>query len=95
VTSFPAVHEDIAVVVDRSVPAENVRETILSAGGELLHSARIFDVYEGEQVGEGHRSLALRLTYRAPDRTLTDAEVAERRQAIKEALAGIGGSLRE
>ncbi len=95
VTSFPAVHEDIAVVVDRSVPAENVRETILSAGGELLRSARIFDVYEGEQVAEGHRSLALRLTYRAPDRTLTDAEVAERRQAIKEALAGIGGSLRE
>jgi phenylalanyl-tRNA synthetase beta chain len=95
VTSFPAVHEDIAVVVERSVPAAQVRSVVVDAAGELLRSARIFDVYEGEQVGEGHRSLALRLTYRAPDRTLTDAEVAERREAIKEALAGIGGSLRE
>jgi phenylalanyl-tRNA synthetase beta chain len=55
----------------------------------------VFDLYRGEQVGEGRKSLALRLEFRAPDRTLTDAEVSERRQAIKEALAEIGGSLRE
>jgi phenylalanyl-tRNA synthetase beta chain len=46
-------------------------------------------------VGEGRKSLALQLEFRAADRTLTDAEVAERRQAITEAIAGIGGSLRE
>ena len=65
-----------------------------AGGGELLASVRVFDVYEGEQVGEGNRSLALRLEFRAPDRTLTDEEVAGSRQAIESALAGIGGRLR-
>ena len=68
---------------------------MLAGGGELLRGATIFDLYRGEQVGEGRKSLALRLEFRAADRTLTDAEVAERREAIKEALAGIGGALRE
>ena len=63
-------------------------------GGELLAGADVFDVYEGEQVGEGNRSLALRLEFRAPDRTLTDEEVAERRVAIEAAVAEIGGRLR-
>ncbi|MDQ4048206.1 MAG: hypothetical protein M3131_02330, partial [Actinomycetota bacterium] len=62
--------------------------------GELLGSARVFDVYTGEQVGEGSRSLTLRLEFRAPDRTLTDEEVAMSRSAIETALAAIGGRLR-
>jgi len=93
--TFPAVFQDLAVVVPDDVPAERVRETVLEGGGELLRSARIFDLYRGEQLGEGRKSLALRLEFRAPDRTLTDAEVAERREAIRAALGGIGGSLRE
>ena len=68
---------------------------MLAGGGELLRSAEVFDLYRGEQVGEGRKSLALRLEFRAPDRTLTDEEVAERREAIKAALEEIGGSLRE
>jgi phenylalanyl-tRNA synthetase beta chain len=60
-----------------------------------LRSAEVFDLYRGEQVGEGRKSLALRLEFRSPDRTLTDEEVAERREAIKAALGEIGGSLRE
>jgi phenylalanyl-tRNA synthetase beta chain len=95
VISYPAVHQDVAVVVDEDVSAERVRAAVLEGGGELLRSARIFDLYRGEQVGEGRKSLALRLEFRAADRTLTDAEVAERREAIKAALAEIGGSLRE
>jgi phenylalanyl-tRNA synthetase beta chain len=95
VISYPAVHQDVAVVVDEDVSAERVRSAVLEGGGELLRSARIFDLYRGEQVGEGRKSLALRLEFRAADRTLTDAEVAERREAIKAALTGIGGSLRE
>jgi phenylalanyl-tRNA synthetase beta chain len=95
VISYPAVLQDLAVVVAEDVPAETVREAVLRAGGELLRSAAIFDLYHGEQVGEGRKSLALRLEYRAPDRTLTDAEVAERREAVTAALARIGGSLRE
>jgi phenylalanyl-tRNA synthetase beta chain len=95
VTTFPAVEEDLAVVVGEDVSAATVRDTVLEAGGELLRSAEVFDVYRGEQVGEGRTSLALRLSFQAPDRTLTDEEVAERRGAITEALSGIGGSLRE
>jgi phenylalanyl-tRNA synthetase beta chain len=95
VISYPAVHQDVAVVVDEGVSAERIRAAVQEGGGELLRSARIFDLYRGEQVGEGRKSLALRLEFRAADRTLTDAEVAERREAIKAALAEIGGSLRE
>jgi phenylalanyl-tRNA synthetase beta chain len=94
-TTFPALYEDIALALPDEVPAERVRQMVLEAGGELLRSARVFDLYRGEQVGEGRKSLALRLEFRADDRTLTDAEVAERRQAIKRALEAIGGALRE
>ena len=71
-----------------------MREAVLAAGGELLQAAEVFDLYEGEQVGEGRKSLALRLEFRAADRTLTDDEVAEQRAAIEAALEKIGGSLR-
>ncbi|MGH2988845.1 MAG: phenylalanine--tRNA ligase subunit beta [Solirubrobacterales bacterium] len=95
VTTHPAVYQDLAIVVAEDVPAAAVRETVLRGGGDLLRAATVFDVYGGEQIGEGRRSLALRLEFRAPDRTLTDEEVAERRAAITEALREIGGTLRE
>jgi phenylalanyl-tRNA synthetase beta chain len=95
VISYPAVNQDVAVVVDESVPAAEVRAAVLEGGGELLRSAEVFDLYRGEQVGEGRKSLALRLSFRATDRTLTDEEVAERRTAIEAAVEKIGGSLRE
>ena len=94
VTTFPAVHQDLAVVVPAEVGASAVREAVLGAGGELLRAAEVFDRYEGEQVGEGKVSLALRLEFRAPDRTLTDEEVAAGLAEIEAALAAIGGSLR-
>ena len=94
VTAFPAVHEDIAVVIGEEVPAQRIRKAVLAAAGELLTSAEIFDLYRGEQVGEGRKSLALRLTFRAADRTLTDEEVAERRTAVTAELERIGGTLR-
>jgi phenylalanyl-tRNA synthetase beta chain len=95
VISYPAVHQDVAVVVDEGVPAAEVRSAVLDGGGDLLRSADVFDLYRGEQVGEGRKSLALRLSFRAADRTLTDEEVAERREAIEAAVEKIGGSLRE
>jgi phenylalanyl-tRNA synthetase beta chain len=95
VISYPAVHEDVAVVVEEAIPAAQVRSAVLDGGGGLLRSAEVFDLYRGEQVGEGRKSLALRLTFRATDRTLTDDEVAERRAAIQAAVEKIGGSLRE
>ena len=95
VTTFPAVYQDLAVVVPAETPASAVREAILGAGGELLQAAEVFDLYEGEQVGEGRKSLALNLEFRAPDRTLTDEEVGGLRERIKAKLEEIGGALRE
>ncbi len=94
VTTYPAVYRDLAIVVADDTPAARVQAAVMEGGGELLRSARIFDLYRGEQVGEGRKSLALRLEFRASDRTLTDAEVAERRSAIESALARIGGTIR-
>jgi phenylalanyl-tRNA synthetase beta chain len=95
VTTFPAVYQDLAVVVPAETPAAAVRAAVMAGGGELLRAAEVFDLYEGEQLGEGRKSLALNLEFRADDRTLTDEEVAERREAIKAKLGEIGGSLRE
>ena len=95
VTTFPAVYQDLAVVVPADTPAAEVRAAVLAGGGDLLRAAEVFDLYEGEQLGEGRKSLALNLEFRADDRTLTDEEVAERREAIKAKLGEIGGSLRE
>jgi phenylalanyl-tRNA synthetase beta chain len=94
VTSFPAVLQDIAVIVPEDVPAARLEEVVRAGAGALLASVRVFDLYHGEQVGEGNKSLALRLEFRAPDRTLTDEEVAERRAAIEKELESIGGHLR-
>jgi phenylalanyl-tRNA synthetase beta chain len=94
VTTHPAIAEDIAVLADRELPAERIRATVVAAGGELLRTVKIFDVYEGEQVPAGKRSLALRLEFQAADRTLTDAEVADVRAAVVAALAPIGAELR-
>jgi phenylalanyl-tRNA synthetase beta chain len=94
VTTFPAVLQDLAVVVPQEVPAARVREAVLAGGGDLLRSAEVFDLYEGEQVGEGRKSLALRLEFRAADRTLTDEEVAGLRGSIESELEKIGGALR-
>jgi phenylalanyl-tRNA synthetase beta chain len=94
VTTHPAVAEDIAVVADSGLEAGAIRAAVLEAGGELLGSAEVFDVYAGEQVPEGKRSLALRLEFRAGDRTLTDAEVEPLRERIVAALEDMGAQLR-
>ena len=88
VTSYPEVREDLAVIVADTITAAQVREIVRRAGAPLLAGAEVFDVYrDAARLGEGNVSLALRLTYRAPDRTLTDAEVAAQREQIVEALA--------
>jgi phenylalanyl-tRNA synthetase beta chain len=94
-TTHPAVLQDLAVVVDDTVPGAEVRAAVIAGGGELLSSAEVFDLYQGEQLGEGKKSLALRLEFRAADRTLTDEEVAGLREAISSELGKIGGALRE
>jgi phenylalanyl-tRNA synthetase beta chain len=94
-TSFPEVRQDLAVVVPAATPAGTVVAVVREAGGPLLAAAEVFDVYRGAQIGEDEVSLALRLAFRSPERTLTDEEVAERRAAIEAALAErVGGRIR-
>ncbi len=96
VTSFPAVREDLAVIVPERTSAAQVVAVVREAGAPLLRSAEVFDVYrDRERIGEGNVSLALRLTYRAADRTLTDQEVAAKREHVAAALeAQLDGSIR-
>jgi phenylalanyl-tRNA synthetase beta chain len=95
-TSFPEVREDLAVVVPDKVSAAQVIATVRRAGEPLLAGVDVFDVYrDTERLGEGNVSLALALSYRAPDRTLTDEEVASWREAIVVALEReLGGRVR-
>jgi phenylalanyl-tRNA synthetase beta chain len=80
-SSYPVAKEDVALVVDAAVPAGEVAATLREGAGALLESVRLFDVYTGQQIGEGRKSLAFAMRFRAPDRTLTDAEAAVARDA--------------
>ena len=82
VPAFPPVLEDIAVIVDEYIPAAQVEALIRQSSGEMVTEIRLFDVYRGEQIGPGKKSLAYSLTYQAPDRTLTDKEAAQTRNKI-------------
>jgi phenylalanyl-tRNA synthetase beta chain len=94
--TYPAVFQDIAVVVDEAIEAQTILDCVRAAGEPELRSATVFDLYRGEQLGAGRKSLALRLEFRSPDRTLTDEEAAEIRERIKRSLAQqVGGTLRE
>jgi phenylalanyl-tRNA synthetase beta chain len=82
ISVHPPVYEDLAVVVEENVPAVRVRDLIAQAGAPLVRSVVLFDVYQGEQVGTGRKSLAYRLTYQADDSTLSDQEVTKLRARI-------------
>ena len=79
---FPPVLEDLAVIVDESVPASEVAAAIRQGGGKLLTGLRLFDIYHGEQIEAGKKSLAYNLTYQAVDHTLTAGEAAQIRGRI-------------
>jgi phenylalanyl-tRNA synthetase beta chain len=95
VSRFPSADIDLAFVVPEEVPAANVRSALTAAGGELLESVELFDVYRGESVAPGTRSLAYHLRFSALDRTLTDDEVgAERARCIQAVESSFGATLR-
>ncbi|AWK07804.1 phenylalanine--tRNA ligase subunit beta [Streptomyces spongiicola] len=87
ISTFPVATQDVALVVDSGVPAADVERALREGAGELLESIRLFDVFEGEQIGGGRKSLAYALRFRAPDRTLTVEEASAARDAAV-ALAG-------
>jgi phenylalanyl-tRNA synthetase beta chain len=95
VSPFPPVLQDVALTVGAAVPAADVEQSLRSGGGELLEEVRLFDVYSGTQVGEGKRSLAFALRFRARDRTLTEDEATVARDgAVAAATAATGAVLR-
>jgi phenylalanyl-tRNA synthetase beta chain len=87
VSPYPEVRQDLAFVISDEVPAAEVLAAIRDAAGELLREIEVFDEYRGEQIGEGKRSLAFRLAFGSPERTLTDEDVAPVRASIVDALA--------
>ena len=92
--AFPVLRQDIAVTLPENVSAQDLLGIVRAAGGRSLADVEIFDVYTGEQVGEGRRSLALALSFRSLERTLTDEDVEPVREAIVVALREVGGELR-
>ena len=93
ISGFPVAKEDVALIVAESVPAAAVERALRAGAGPLLESVSLFDVYVGPQAGEGNKSLAYALRFRAPDRTLTDAEAAEARDAAVAAAARETGAV--
>lgn len=91
---FPAGLRDIAVVAPRSLSAAQANCCIYEAGGELVEQVTLFDLYEGAQIPAGNRSLAFTITYRHPDRTLTEAEINAAHSRIEKALSKLGAVLR-
>jgi phenylalanyl-tRNA synthetase beta chain len=95
VSPFPAVFQDVSLVVDADVPAQTVEDAVRNGAGELLEDVRLFDVYTGPQVGESRKSLTFALRFRAADRTLTEDEAsAARDDAVQCAAEQVGAVLR-
>lgn len=96
VSGHPVAKEDVALIVPERVGVGQVQAALVAGAGELLESIALFDVYTGDQVPAGHRSLAFALRFRASDRTLTDNETAEaRRAAVAQAAEACGAVLRD
>ncbi|HET7398481.1 MAG TPA: phenylalanine--tRNA ligase subunit beta [Intrasporangium sp.] len=92
-STYPPAHTDVALLVRRDVPAADVEAALREGAGTDLEAVALFDLYEGEHVEPGHRSLAFRLTFRAPDRTLTTEEVNGFRDAAVAAAAAATGAV--
>ena len=91
VSHQPVAKEDVSLVVDESVHSSEVEHALRAGAGDLLESIRLFDVFTGPQIGDGKKSLAFRLRFRAPDRTLTEAETgAARDAAVASAASAVG-----
>ncbi len=95
VSPFPVVFQDVALIVNEDVAAQSVVDAVRDGAGELLEDVRLFDVYTGPQIGEGRKSIALALRFRAPDRTLTEDEAsAARDAAVATAAQRVGAEQR-
>src|SRR5262249_31678993 len=86
VITYPPIRQDLAFIVDEDIPAGEVVDVARAAAGAELREMRVFDVYRGQQVGEGRKSLAFSVVFQSPERTLSDEDAAELRRRIADAL---------
>jgi phenylalanyl-tRNA synthetase beta chain len=86
VPRYPAALRDVAVIVDEDVPGSRIEAEIRAGGGELLAGVSLFDLYRGESIAAGKKSLAYALSYQSSDRTLTDKEVDKTHKKIEDRL---------
>jgi phenylalanyl-tRNA synthetase beta chain len=93
ISPFPAVFQDLSLVVDSGVAAQTVEDAIRDGAGQLLEDVRLFDVYTGPQIGENRKSLTFALRFRAPDRTLTEDEASAARDAAVQCAAERTGAV--
>lgn len=93
VSPFPAVFQDVSLIVDDSVAAQAVVDAVRDGAGELLEDIRLFDVYTGPQIGENRKSLTLALRFRASDRTLTEDEASAARDTAVQRAAQVVGAV--
>jgi phenylalanyl-tRNA synthetase beta chain len=92
VITYPPVRQDLAFVVDEDVPAGELVAAGTEAAGDALRQMRAFDVYRGDQVGPGKKSIAFAVTFQSPERTLTDEDAAELRDRIVTRLSDAFGA---
>ncbi|MDO4345332.1 MAG: phenylalanine--tRNA ligase subunit beta [Eubacteriales bacterium] len=95
IARFPAVTRDLSMVVPKEILAGDIEAMIAQRGGKYLESCGLFDLYEGKQIGEGYKSMAYSIVFRAKDRTLEEADVAAAMKKILHGLQSMGISLRQ
>lgn len=93
-TRFPAVTRDLSMIVPKDIRVGQLEDIILQRGGKILENAELFDLYEGEQIREGCKSVAYSLTFRAKDRTLEESDISGAMKKILNGLQGMGVELR-
>ena len=94
INRYPAVTRDISMLVPKDLAAGQIEEIILQRGGKILESLNLFDIYEGAQVRPGYKSMAYSLVFRAPDRTLEDADITAAMKKIWNGLERLGLEIR-
>ena len=95
IAKFPAVVRDISMTVPKEVLAGQIEEVILQRGGKILESCKLFDVYEGDQIKQGYKSMAYSISFRAKDRTLEEADISGTMKKILNGLEQLGAQLRQ
>ncbi|MDD2979651.1 MAG: phenylalanine--tRNA ligase subunit beta [Hespellia sp.] len=95
IAKYPAVTRDISMVMKKDIMVGQVEEVIVQRGGKILEDYSLFDLYEGEQIKDGHKSVAYKITFRAKDRTLEEADITAAMKKILNGLEGLGIELRQ